>query len=142
ADYISEFVGDVPFILEVNEHMPRTHGQNQIHISQVAGFVEHNEPLTEEKAAAVGDKDLLIASSIIQDIQDGDTLQIGIGSVPNAVISMLKDHRHLGIHTEMLPDGVVDLVEAGAVDGTRKFTNRGKMVTTFALGSQRLYDFI
>lgn len=142
ADYISEFVGEVPFVLEVNEHMPRTFGQNQIHISQVAGFVEHHTPLTEEKAGPVGDKDLLIASTIIQDIQNGDTLQIGIGSVPNAVISMLKDHRNLGIHTEMLPDGVVDLVEAGAVDGTRKFTNRGKMITTFALGSKKLYDFI
>lgn len=142
ADYISEFVGKVPFILEVNEHMPRTYGRNQIHISQIAGFVEHHEPLTEEKAAVVGDKDLLIAASIIEDIQDGDTLQIGIGSVPNAVISMLKDHRHLGIHTEMLPDGIVDLVKSGAVDGTRKFTNPGKIIGTFAFGSQKLYDFI
>lgn len=142
ADYIAEFVGEVPFILEVNDQMPRTYGCNQIHISQITGFVEHNAALAEEKASAIADKDLLIASSIIQDIQDGDTLQIGIGSVPNAVISMLKDHRHLGIHTEMLPDGVVDLVKAGAVDGTRKFTHRGKIVTTFALGSKKLYDFI
>src|SRR5690606_7101552 len=142
ADYISEFVGKVPFILEVNEHMPRTYGRNQIHISQIAGFVEHHAPLTEEKAAEPSDKDLLIAASIIEDIQDGDTLQIGIGSVPNAVISMLKDHRHLGIHTEMLPDGVVDLVKSGAVDGTRKFTNPGKVVATFAYGSKMLYDFL
>ncbi|WP_033543859.1 acetyl-CoA hydrolase/transferase family protein [Planococcus sp. CAU13] len=142
ADYIAEFVGEVPFILEVNENMPRTYGHNQIHISQIAGFVEHHAPLAEEKVGAVGDKDLLIASSIIEDIQNGDTLQIGIGSVPNAVISMLKDHRHLGIHTEMLPDGVVDLIKAGAVDGTRKFTNRGKVIATFAFGSKKLYDFI
>lgn len=142
ADYVSEFIGKVPFILEVNDQMPRTYGRNQIHISQIAGFVEHNAPLTEEKAVPVGDKDLLIASSVIEDIKDGDTLQIGIGSVPNAVISMLKDHRHLGIHTEMLPDGIVDLVEAGAVDGTRKFTNPGKIVATFAYGSKKLYDFI
>lgn len=142
ADYISEFVGKVPFILEVNEHMPRTYGRNQIHISQIAGFVEHHAPLAEEKAAAPSDRDLLIAASIIEDIQDGDTLQIGIGSVPNAVISMLKDHRHLGIHTEMLPDGVVDLVKSGAVDGTRKFTNPGKIITTFAYGSKKLYDFL
>src|SRR5690606_32041718 len=91
ADYIAEFVGEVPFILEVNDQMPRTYGRNQIHISQITGFVEHNAALAEEKASAIADKDLLIASSIIQDIQDGDTLQIGIGSVPNAVISMLKD---------------------------------------------------
>lgn len=142
ADYVAEFIGKVPFILEVNDQMPRTHGRNQIHISQIEGFVEHHAPLTEEKSAAAADKDLLIAASIIQDIQNGDTLQIGIGSVPNAVISMLKDHRHLGIHTEMLPDGIVDLVNAGAVDGTRKFTNSGKIVATFAYGSKKLYDFI
>lgn len=142
ADYVAEFVGEVPFILEVNENMPRTYGHNQIHISQIAGFVEHHAPLAEEKAGAMSDRDLLIATSIIQDIKDGDTLQIGIGSVPNAVISMLKDHRHLGIHTEMLPDGVVDLIKAGAVDGTRKFTNRGKVIATFAYGSKKLYDFL
>jgi acyl-CoA hydrolase len=142
ADYISEFVGKVPFILEVNDQMPRTYGRNQIHISQIAGFVEHNAPLAEEKPAEPSDKDLLIAASVIEDIQDGDTLQIGIGSVPNAVISMLKDHRHLGIHTEMLPDGIVDLVKAGAVDGTRKFTNPGKIIGTFAYGSKKLYDFL
>ncbi|RLQ90842.1 acetyl-CoA hydrolase/transferase C-terminal domain-containing protein [Planomicrobium sp. Y74] len=142
ADYVAEFVGEVPFILEVNENMPRTYGHNHIHISQIAGFVEHHAPLSEEKAGEISDKDLLIASSIIEDIKNGDTLQIGIGSVPNAVISMLKDHRHLGIHTEMLPDGVVDLVKAGAVDGTRKFTNRGKIIATFAYGSKKLYDFL
>lgn len=142
ADYVAEFVGKVPFVLEVNEHMPRTYGRNQIHISQIAGFIEHNEPLAEENTPAVGDKDLLIAASVIEDIQNGDTLQIGIGSVPNAVISMLKDHRHLGIHTEMLPDGIVDLVKSGAVDGTRKFTHTGKIVATFAYGSKKLYDFI
>jgi len=142
ADYVAEFVGEVPFILEVNENMPRTYGHNHIHISQIAGFVEHHATLTEETAGEISDKDLLIAASIIEDIKDGDTLQIGIGSVPNAVISMLKDHRHLGIHTEMLPDGVVDLIQAGAVDGTRKFTNRGKVVATFAYGSKKLYDFI
>ncbi len=142
ADYVAEFVGEVPFILEVNENMPRTYGHNQIHISQIAGFVEHHVPLSEESVGEISDKDLLIASSIIEDIKNGDTLQIGIGSVPNAVISMLKDHRHLGIHTEMLPDGVVDLVKAGAVDGTQKFTNRGKIIATFAYGSKKLYDFL
>lgn len=99
-------------------------------------------PLAEEKASEISEMDIQIASSIIGDIENGDTLQIGIGSVPNAVISMLKDHRHLGIHTEMLPDGVADLVNSGAIDGTRKFTNPGKIVATFAYGSKNLYDFI
>ncbi|MDN7243216.1 acetyl-CoA hydrolase/transferase C-terminal domain-containing protein [Planococcus sp. N028] len=142
ADYVAEFIGKVPFVLEVNNQMPRTYGRNQIHISQIAGYIEHNATLTEEKSSEITEKDIRIASSVTADIGNGDTLQIGIGSVPNAVISMLKDHRHLGIHTEMLPDGIVDLVNAGAVDGTRKFTHPGKIIATFAYGSKKLYDFI
>ncbi|TWT02354.1 acetyl-CoA hydrolase/transferase family protein [Planomicrobium sp. CPCC 101079] len=142
ADYVAEFIGKVPFVLEVNNQMPKTYGRNQIHVSQVAGFVEHNATLIEEKSSEIGEKDIRIASSVTADIENGDTLQIGIGSVPNAVISMLKDHRHLGIHTEMLPDGIVDLVNAGAVDGTRKFTHPGKIIATFAYGTKKLYVFI
>ncbi|TWT24758.1 acetyl-CoA hydrolase/transferase family protein [Planomicrobium sp. CPCC 101110] len=142
ADYVAEFIGTVPFVLEVNNQMPRTYGRNQIHISQIAGYVEHNATLLEEKSSQIGEKDIRIAASVTADIENGDTLQIGIGSVPNAVISMLKDHRHLGIHTEMLPDGIVDLVNAGAVDGTRKFTHPGKIIATFAYGTKKLYDFI
>ncbi|MEK5040215.1 acetyl-CoA hydrolase/transferase family protein [Sporosarcina sp. FSL K6-3457] len=142
ADYVSEFIGHVPFVLEVNKHMPRTYGENQIHISQIAGYVNSDMPLSEVLAPEIGEKDLKIAEFITNEIDNGDSLQIGIGAIPNAVMSMLKDHRHLGIHTEMLTDGIVDLVAAGAVDGTRKFTYKGKTVATFAYGSQRLYDFI
>ena len=142
ADYISEFIGHVPFVVEVNKHMPRTYGENQIHISQVAGYVEHDAPLTEEVSPAIAEKDIKIAELVTNEIENGDTLQIGIGAIPNAVMSMLKNHRNLGIHTEMLTDGIVDLVKSGAVDGTRKFTNRGKIVATFAFGTQQLYDFI
>lgn len=142
ADYVAEFIGKVPFILEVNRNMPRTFGHNQIHISQIAGYIEHDAPLVEEVVPEIGETDLLIAKKVAADIQDGDTLQIGIGSVPNAIMSLLKNHRNLGIHTEMLPDGIVDLVEAGAINGTKKFTNKGKIVATFAYGTQRLYDFI
>lgn len=142
ADYISEFIGHVPFVLEVNKHMPRTYGENQIHISQVAGYIENDAPLSEESSPLIGEKDLKIAEFVTNVIENGDSLQIGIGAIPNAVMSMLKDHRHLGIHTEMLTDGIVDLVQAGAIDGTRKFTHKGKIVATFAFGSQRLYDFL
>ena len=142
ADYISEFIGHVPFVLEVNKHMPRTYGENQIHISQVAGYIENDQPLSEVKSPLVGEKDLKIAEFVTNIIENGDSLQIGIGAIPNAVMGMLKNHRHLGIHTEMLTDGIVDLVKAGAVDGTQKFTHRGKIVATFAFGSQRLYDFL
>ncbi|WP_342513487.1 acetyl-CoA hydrolase/transferase C-terminal domain-containing protein [Sporosarcina sp. FSL K6-1522] len=142
ADYVSEFIGHVPFVLEVNKHMPRTFGENQIHISQIAGYIENDLPLSEVIAPAIGEKDMQIAEFVTSEIDNGASLQIGIGAIPNAVMSMLKDHRHLGIHTEMLTDGIVDLVAAGAVDGTRKFTRKGKIVATFAYGSQRLYDFI
>lgn len=142
ADYISEFIGQVPFVLEINEHMPRTFGENQIHISQIAGYVKNDLPLSEEKAPIVGDKDIKIAEFVTNHIKDGDTLQIGIGAIPNAVMSLLTSRRHIGIHTEMLTDGIVDLVASGAVDGTRKDTHKGKIVAAFAFGTQRLYDFI
>lgn len=142
ADYISEFIGHVPFVLEVNKHMPRTYGENQIHISQITGYVEYDAPLSEESTPPISEKDLKIAEFVTDEINNGDTLQIGIGAIPNAVMSMLKNHRNLGIHTEMLPDGIVDLVESGAVDGTQKYTNKGKIIATFAYGTKRLYDFI
>ena len=142
ADIVSEFIGEVPFILEVNKHMPRTFGQNQIHISQIAGFVENDRPLLEDVVAPIREKDIKIAEFVTDLIENGDTLQIGIGAIPSAVVSLLKDHRHLGIHTEMFVDGIVDLVEAGAVDGTRKFTNKGKIIATFAHGTNKLYNFL
>lgn len=142
ADIVSEFIGTVPFILEVNQHMPRTFGQNQIHISQIAGFVENDRPLFEDVAAPIGEKDMKIAEYVTESIKNGDTLQIGIGSIPNAVVSLLKNHRHLGVHTEMFVDGIVDLVQAGAIDGTQKFTNKGKIIATFAHGSKKMYDFL
>lgn len=142
ADIVSEFIGKVPFLLEVNKHMPRTFGENQIHISQIEGFVENDHPLFEDISPPIGDKDMRIASYVAESIQNGDTLQIGIGSIPNAVVSLLKNHRHLGIHTEMFVDGIVDLVEAGAIDGTQKFTNKGKIIATFAHGSNKIYNFL
>lgn len=142
ADIVSEFIGTVPFILEVNNHMPRTFGENQIHITQIAGYVENNRPLYEDISPPIGEKDMEIAAYVTENIHNGDTLQIGIGSIPNAVVSLLKDHRQLGIHTEMFVDGIVDLVEAGAIDGTQKFTNKGKIIATFAHGSKKLYNFL
>src|SRR5699024_11186935 len=122
--------------------MPRTFGENQIHISQIEGYIVHNTPLCELSNPPIGEKDLAIAEYVTNEIRNGDTLQIGIGSVPNAVMKLLQNHRHLGIHTEMLPDGIVDLIESGAVDGTRKYTNKGKVVSSFIYGTQRLYHFV
>jgi acyl-CoA hydrolase len=142
ADYVAPLIGKVPFFLEVNRQMPRTQGLNQLHVSQVLGWTEVDRPLVEVPAAKPDDRDRAIARSIVELIPDGATLQVGIGSIPNAVLSGLADHRDLGIHTELLSDGIVELVEHGVVTGTRKKLRPNKIVTTFALGSQRLYDWL
>ena len=142
ADYVSSFVGRARFFLEANKQMPRTFGRNQIHVSQVAGWTEADYPLIEVAPAAVGEADLRIAALIAERIPDGATLQVGIGGIPNAILSTLVDHRHLGIHTELISDGVMDLVDRGVVTGVAKQLNRTKTVGTFALGTQRLYEFL
>jgi acyl-CoA hydrolase len=142
AEYVAPLIGKVPFFLEVNPRMPRTQGLNQLHVSQVLGWSERDAPLVEVPPAVPDDRDHAIAAHIVERIGDGATLQIGIGAIPNAVLASLRDHRDLGIHTELLSDGVVDLVEAGVVTGTRKTLRPNKVVTTFALGTQRLYDWM
>lgn len=120
ADYSAYFIGKIPFILQVNEHTPRTHGQNKIHISQILGYVRHNTPLVELKPSVITDVDIKIAEHIAERIDNGATLQVGIGGIPNAVVSLLKDHKDLGIHTEMLTDGISELFKAGVITGTKK----------------------
>ncbi len=142
ADYVASFIGRARFFLEANKQMPRTFGRNQIHVSQVVGWSEADYPLMEVAPAAVGEADLRIAALIAERIPNGATLQVGIGGIPNAILSTLIDHRDLGIHTELISDGVMDLVERGVVTGVAKQLNRTKTVGTFALGTQRLYDFL
>jgi acyl-CoA hydrolase len=142
ADYTSSFIGRARFFLEVNEHMPRTFGRNQIHISQIEGWYRSNRPLVEVAPPPMVEHDHTIAALVADRIPDGATLQTGIGAIPNAIMSALEHHRDLGVHTELLSDGVVDLVESGVVNGVRKLHNRTKVVGTFALGTQRLYDFL
>ncbi|WP_375141609.1 acetyl-CoA hydrolase/transferase family protein [Bacillus sp. EB600] len=142
ADYVASFIGKVPFFLEVNQQMPRTFGGNQIHISQIEGYIHVDYPLREVQPPPITETDRRIASFITEQIGDGATIQSGIGAIPNAVISLLGSHKNLGIHTELLSDGVIDLVEAGIVNGIEKKTYPGKIVATFALGTKRLYDFI
>jgi acyl-CoA hydrolase len=142
ADYVASFIGRARFFLEVNARMPRTFGRNQLHRSQVEGWCEVDRPLV-EVAPAVGDEtDARIAAHVAERIPDGATIQIGIGATPNAILAALRDHRDLGVHTELLSDGVVDLVEAGVVTGVRKHLNRTKSVGTFALGTARLHGFL
>ena len=142
ADYVASFIGRARFFLEANAQMPRTFGRNQVHISQVVGWCEADYPLLDLPPAEPSDTDRRIATLVADRIPNGATLQIGIGSTPNAILSALSGHRDLGIHTELLSDGVVDLVEAGVVNGVAKELNRTKTVGTFALGSKRLYDFL
>jgi acyl-CoA hydrolase len=142
CDYVAPFIGQVPFFLEVNERMPRTFGRNQIHVSQVAGWVHADRPLVEVPPASPSTVDEAIAAHVAARIPDRATLQVGIGAIPNALLAGLGDHRDLGVHTELLSDAVIDLVEKGVVTGTFKRLEPGKVVTTFALGTQRLYDFL
>lgn len=142
ADYVAAFIGRVPFFLEVNPNMPRTFGGNQVHISQVLGYTEVDRPLTEVLPAPINEKDRKIASYIMDHIPNGATLQVGIGGVPNAVLDALKNHRNIGIHTELLTDGIVDLINKGVITGVEKKTNPGKVIATFALGTRYLYDFM
>jgi len=142
CDYTASLIGRAPIFLEANAQMPRTFGANQIHISQVVGWSEVDYPLIEAHAPIVTDADQTIAGLVAERIPDGATIQAGIGGMPNALLALLKGHRDLGIHTELLSDGVIDLVDAGVVTGTHKALRRGKIVATLALGSQRLYDFL
>jgi acyl-CoA hydrolase len=142
ADYTSSFIGRARFFLEVTEHMPRTFGRNQLHVSQVEGWCRSDRPLIEVPPREPGETDRRIAEFVAERIPNGATIQTGIGAIPNAIMAALMDHRDLGIHTELLSDGVVDLIEAGVVTGVRKDLNRTKTVGTFALGTQRLNEFL
>jgi acyl-CoA hydrolase len=142
AEYVAALAGEVPVFLEANAQMPRTRGENQIHVRDIAGWCEADYPLVELPEVAASTADTTIAGLVAERIPDGATLQIGIGSVPEQVIRSLRDHRGLGIHTELFPEGFVDLIEAGAVTGENKSTHRHKVLTTSAIGTKRLYDFI
>ncbi len=142
ADYVASFIGRARFFLEANARMPRTFGRNQLHVSQVAGWVEVDRPLVEVPPVPSDDVDARIAAHVAERIPDGATIQIGIGATPNAILSALAGHRDLGVHTELLSDGIVDLIECGAVTGVRKHLNRTKAVGTFALGTDRLHRFL
>ena len=129
-------------IAQINRQMPRVHGAGAIHISRLSRWVEVNVPLARSTPPRLEEIHHRIARHVAPLIEDGATLQMGIGAVPDAVLSELHGHRHLGIHTEMFSDGLVDLIESGAVDNSRKRVFRGQTVASFAMGSQRLYDFV
>jgi len=129
-------------ILEVNQHMPNTYGNNHYHISEVTALVENHSPLVEVPPAPTNEKDDIIGKLIADRVRDGSCIQIGIGSMPNAVAKYLSDKNDLGVHTEMLADSLVDLFNAGVITCAKKNINRNKMIASFSLGTQRLYDFM
>lgn len=142
ADYLASFIGRIPFFVEVNVRMPRTLGRNQVHASQVVGWCDADYPLVEVPPPEPDVVDRRIAELVAERIPDGACIQVGIGSTSTAVIQALGDHRDLGVHTEVMADPLIDLIESGVVTGVHKVKRPLKVVSTFALGTRRLYDFL
>lgn len=129
-------------IIEANAQMPFTHGDTLLHISEATHIVECDYPLPELKPAPIGPVEQAIGRYCAQLIDDGATLQLGIGAIPDAVLAELKGKHDLGIHTEMFSDGVIDLALSGVINGKRKTVYPGKIVATFVMGTKKLYDFL
>lgn len=129
-------------IAQVNPQMPRTLGDGLIHVSRMDALVEGDVPLPEHKRVELGQVELAIGRHVAELVEDGATLQMGIGAIPDAVLKALGNHRKLGIHTEMFSDGVLDLVERGVITGEAKRVHPGKIVAGFVNGTRRLYDFV
>lgn len=129
-------------IAQVNKQMPRTFGDGFIHISELDAIVEIDEPLPESKIAKLSDREIKIGENVASLIEDSSTLQMGIGNVPNACLKALENHKDLGIHTEMFSDGLLRLIDLGVISGMQKAILPGKIVSSFAIGSKTLYDFM
>ena len=128
--------------MEVNPNYPRTFGDTMVHISQVTALVESNRNILCIDPAPYTEVDATIGRYVASLVEDGSTIQLGIGNIPNAVANELKVKKHLGIHTEMFTETMVDLIECGAVDNTQKGFNDGVSICSFTMGSRRLYDFL
>lgn len=126
----------------VNPNMPRTHGDGIFHASRFNALVESDEPLHELQIPQPNEVEKQIGRHCAELVENGATLQMGIGAIPNAVLQSLENHKDLGIHTEMFSDGVIDLVEKGVINGKKKATHPEKIVSGFVMGSHRLYDFV
>lgn len=126
----------------INKKMPRVHGDGFIHTSQIDFALEIDRPIYESKCKPLSAEELAIGKQVASLVEDGSTIQVGIGNVPNAVCTYLKDHKDLGIHSEMWSDGVLELLKSGAVTNKYKKIYPGKTVSGFVIGSQELYDFI
>lgn len=143
VDVVKAAAESAPIVIaEVNARMPHTCGENRIHVDRFHALVSVDTPLLESVPGEPDETSSAIGRWIAELVEDGSTLQLGIGSVPNAVLRNLHERRDLGIHTEMFSDGLIDLIQAGVVTGARKTLLPGKIVTSFCMGSRRLYDFV
>lgn len=142
VDYAQAAVATAGLVIaQVNKHMPRTLGDSFVHVDDIDCIVEYNEPLPELPGAKIGPVEEAIGRHCAELIRDGDTLQLGIGAIPDAVLLFLQDKKDLGIHSEMISDGVVSLIEKGVITCRKKTLDRGKCVVGFLIGSRKLYDF-
>jgi 4-hydroxybutyrate CoA-transferase len=129
-------------VAQFNSYMPRCHGHGILHVSDIDFAIEDNTPLPIHPAPEPTKEERAIGRHVADLVEDGATLQLGIGAIPNAVLTSLRDRKDLGVHSEMFSDGIIDLVEMGVINGKRKASQVGKVVGSFCVGSQRLYDFI
>jgi len=129
-------------IAQVNKNMPRTLGDSFIHINDIDIIVEHDEEIPELPNPKITDVEMKIGENCAKLINDGDTLQLGIGAIPDAVLKFLTDKKDLGIHSEMISDGVVDLYNKGVITCKKKNFNKGKMIVAFLMGTKKLYEFV
>ena len=129
-------------IAQVNAQMPRVHGDGFIHIDDVDFIVCHDEPLLEYEATAPNEVADQIGKYVARIVQDGDTIQVGYGSLPNAILSNFNDKKNLGVHSELLTDGMVELMKKGVINNSQKTLNRGKSVATFCMGHKSTYEYI
>lgn len=129
-------------IAQINKCMPRTLGNSFIHISDMDYIVEYDQPILQLTPPKIGEIEKKIGEHCASLIEDGDTLQLGIGAIPDAVLSFLKEKKDLGIHSEMISDGVVDLILAGVINNKKKNIHTGKCIISFLMGSQKLYDYV
>ncbi|HTV19249.1 MAG TPA: GNAT family N-acetyltransferase, partial [Polyangiaceae bacterium] len=142
VDVVRAAVDSADLVLaEINPRMPRTHGDSFLHVSRIHAMVPVDEPLLELASPAPGEIERAIGEHVARLVPDGATLQAGIGGIPDAVLTALSRHRNLGVHTEMLSDGMMRLARAGVIDGTRKSVLPGKLVTSFIMGSRALYEW-
>lgn len=143
VDYIKAAAENAKIVVaQINQNMPRTLGDSFIHINDIDYIVEHTAPITEVPVPLIGEPELAIGRNCASLIHDGDTIQVGIGGIPDAVLASLKDKKNLGIHSELISDGVLDLMERGVINNSQKEINRGKTVASFIMGTKRLFDFI